>query len=89
MAGPDFLGNHMTDKKMKVEFAPGCFDDFDGTQQELDDLVAEIQRLANSGEMFENSMPVTEESLADLSEEEQQVLLNAVRMFGADPHTLQ
>ena len=74
----------MTDKKMKVEFAPGCFDDFDGTQQELDDLVAEIQRMANSGEMFENSTPVTEESLADLSEEEQQVLLDAVRMFGAD-----
>ena len=74
----------MTDKKMKVEFAPGCFDDFDGTQQELDDLVAEIQRMANSGEMFENSTPVTEESLADLSEEEQQILLDAVRMFGAD-----
>ena len=74
----------MTEKKMKVEFAPGCFDDFDGTQQELDDLVAEIQRMANSGEMFENSTPVTEESLADLSEEEQQILLDAVRMFGAD-----
>ena len=74
----------MTEKKMKVEFAPGCFDDFDGTQQELDELVAEIQRMANSGEMFENSTPVTEESLADLSEEEQQVLLDAVRMFGAD-----
>jgi hypothetical protein len=74
----------MTEKKMKVEFAPGCFDDFDGTQQELDDLVTEIQRMANSGEMFENSTPVTEESLADLSEEEQQVLLDAVRMFGAD-----
>ena len=74
----------MTEKKMKVEFAPGCFDDFDGTQQELDDLVTEIQRMVNSGEMFENSTPVTEESLADLSEEEQQVLLDAVRMFGAD-----
>ena len=74
----------MTEKKMKIEFAPGCFDDFDGTQQELDDLVTEIQRMANSGEMFENSTPVTEESLADLSEEEQQVLLDAVRMFGAD-----
>ena len=77
----------MTEKKIQVEFAPGCFDDFDGTQQELDELVAEIQRMANSGEMFENSTPVTEESLTDLSEEEQQVLLNAVRMFGADTNT--
>ena len=74
----------MTEKKIQVEFAPGCFDDFDGTQQELDELVAEIQRMANSGEMFENSAPVTQESLTDLTEEEQQVLLNAVRMFGAD-----
>ena len=74
----------MTEKKMKVEFAPGCFDDFDGTKQDLDELVAEIERMANSGEMFENSKPVTEESLADLSEEEQQILLDAVRMFGAD-----
>ena len=77
----------MTEKKIQVEFAPGCFDNFDGTQQELDELVAEIERLANSGEMFENSMPVTEESLTDLTEEEQQVLLNAVRMFGADTNT--
>ena len=77
----------MTEKKIKVEFAPGCFDEFDGTQQELDDLVAEIQRMANSGEMFENSTPVTEESLADLSGEEQQVLLDAVRMFGINVDT--
>ena len=74
----------MTEKKIQVEFAPGCFDDFDGTQQELDELVAEIQRMANSGEMFENSTPVTEESLADLTEEEQRVLLDAVRIFGAE-----
>ena len=79
----------MTEKKIQVEFAPGCFDDFDGTQEELDSLVAEIERMANSGEMFENSTPVSEESLADLTEEEQRVLLDAVRMFGADPRTLQ
>ena len=77
----------MTEKKIQVEFAPGCFDDFDGTQQELDELVAEIQRMANSGEMFENSAPVTQESLADLSGEEQQVLLDAVRMFGINVDT--
>jgi hypothetical protein len=72
---------------MKVEFAPGCFDEFDGTQQELDELVAEIQRLADSGEMFENSMPVTEESLSELTEEEQQILLDTVKMFGINVDT--
>ncbi len=40
-------------KKLKIQFAPGCFDDFDGTQEELDGLIGEIQRLADSGELFE------------------------------------
>jgi hypothetical protein len=48
----------MTDKKIKIEFAPGCFDDFDGTQEELDGLIAEITRMAESGEMLENSRPI-------------------------------
>lgn len=41
----------MTDKKLKIEFAPGCFDHFDGSQEELDSLIAEIQRMADSGEL--------------------------------------
>lgn len=32
----------MTEKKMKVEFAPGAFDHFEGTQEELDEMMAEI-----------------------------------------------
>jgi len=35
----------MTNKEMKIEFAPGCFDKFEGTQEELDEMVAEIQTL--------------------------------------------
>jgi hypothetical protein len=30
------------DKPLKVEFAPGAFDHFDGTQEELDELMSEI-----------------------------------------------
>lgn len=34
------------DKKIvRVEFAPGCFDQFDGSQEELDDLVKQIQEM--------------------------------------------
>lgn len=29
--------------KPEIEFAPGCFDDFDGTQEELDALVNELK----------------------------------------------
>lgn len=31
-------------KPIKIEFAPGCFDDFGGTQEELDELIAEITK---------------------------------------------
>lgn len=44
----------MTDKKLEVVFAPGCFDDFEGTQEELDAFVQEIHRLVESGELVEN-----------------------------------
>lgn len=33
----------------KVTFAPGCFDGFDGSQEELDALVAEIEAWAAGG----------------------------------------
>jgi hypothetical protein len=59
----------MTDEQKKPEiiFAPGCFDNFEGTQEELDEMIAEIQRMAESGELFENS---TELDLEDLAEED-------------------
>jgi hypothetical protein len=46
------------DKKPEVVFAPGCFDQFEGTQEELDELIAEIHRLVDSGELFEKSVPL-------------------------------
>lgn len=45
-------------KKPQIVFAPGCFDGFDGTQEELDEMIAEINRLVESGELFEKSKPV-------------------------------
>jgi hypothetical protein len=71
----------MTDKKkMRVEFAPGCFDNFEGTQEELDAFVAEIQRMADSGELEENSVPIHEdEELWDqLTSEEQDEIMQAI-----------
>jgi hypothetical protein len=58
----------MTEKKMKVEFAPGAFDDFDGTQEELDSLQAEIVSMfANltPEELAERSQPVDIEELIE------------------------
>jgi hypothetical protein len=56
----------MTDKKMEVKFASGCFDSFDGTQEELDGLIAEIHRLVETGEIFENSFELSDEDFEDL-----------------------
>lgn len=56
-------------KEIKVEFAPGCFNDFEGTQEELDELVAEIHRMAQTGELFENVHELDFEELDDLAED--------------------
>ena len=45
-------------KPMKIVFAPGCFDSFEGSQEELDQMIAEITRMAESGELFEKAQPV-------------------------------
>jgi hypothetical protein len=46
------------ENKPSIEFAPGCFDNFEGTQEELDELVVEIQRMFESGELEANSYEV-------------------------------
>jgi len=70
-------------KKVVIEFAPGCFDNFDGTQEELDELVVEIQQLAESGELFEMSTPVDFDSLIDSGDEE------LLEVFNTGTRTLQ
>ncbi len=52
------------EKKIKINFAPGCFDNFEGTQEELDELVAQITQLAESGELLERSRPLDLDELA-------------------------
>jgi hypothetical protein len=66
------------DKKLKIEFAPGCFDSFDGTQEELDELVAEIQRMAETGELFENSNPLDIDEMIDEEPEVAERILKAL-----------
>jgi hypothetical protein len=49
----------MTDKP-KIIFAEGCFDGFDGTQEELAAMLADIHQMAEDGTLFQNSAPVDE-----------------------------
>jgi hypothetical protein len=77
----------MTDeKKLSIEFAPGAFDSFEGTQEELDQMMKEVM------DMFANMTP---EELAaaskpidwdNLSEEEIAIL---ERALDQEPRNLQ
>lgn len=73
----------MTNKNnpLQVVFAPGCFDNFDGTQEELDELVAEIQNMfANKTreELEAESCELSDEDWGNLSDEEKHHLANAI-----------
>lgn len=54
-------------KELEIVFAPGSFDNFEGTQEELNEFVAEITAMIRSGEFAEKSRPV---DIDNLSEEE-------------------
>lgn len=62
------------DKKPEVVFMPGCFDGFEGTQEELDELMAEIHRMVESGELFEKAVPVED---IDLDDDDIEMIENA------------
>jgi hypothetical protein len=70
----------MTKKKhIKIEFAPGAFDQFDGTQQELDEFIAELHRMAESGELEQHSQSLDDdEAWQELTEEEQAIISAAI-----------
>jgi len=59
----------MTEREIKIVFQPGCFDNFEGSQEELDSLVKEIQDMVADGSLFENSKILTEDDLDDLPPE--------------------
>jgi len=59
-------------KDIKIEFAPGCFDNFEGTQEELDSLIAEIKNMIVNGSIHEHSRELTEEDFDELPEEVQE-----------------
>lgn len=58
----------MTDKKPEIVFAPGCFDNFDGTQEELQDMIAQIHQMLEDGTLLENSEPLSEEESEAITE---------------------
>jgi hypothetical protein len=71
----------MSDKELKFQYAPGCFSEFDGTQEELDELVGKIEQLFSGKtpeEIESMGEPVTEDFFERLPEEVQDKLLKAM-----------
>lgn len=65
-------------KKIKIEFAPGAFDSFDGTQEELDNMIAEIRQMVASGDLFEKARPVDIDELLDSDDPDDQELAQKI-----------
>lgn len=66
---------------LKVEFAPGAFDQFEGTQQELDELMRELTTMFTEltpEELAARSRPLTEADFDELPESVRQQLAAAL-----------
>jgi hypothetical protein len=74
------------EKKITVEFAPGAFDSFEGTQEELDELIAEITRMAQSGELMEKGTSI---DFDELMEEDPEYAEKIMRNLDDDRPPLQ
>lgn len=61
-------------KELKIEFAPGCFDSFEGTQEELDELMAEIKQMIEDGSLFDKSKAIDLEELIESDDPDDQAL---------------
>jgi hypothetical protein len=58
--------NEGENKPLKIVFAEGCFDDFEGTREELDELIAQLTTMAEDGSLLEKSVSV---DIEDIDEE--------------------
>jgi hypothetical protein len=47
--------------KLKIVFAEGAFDGFEGTQEELQELIADLHQQLEDGTLFDNAIPVPED----------------------------
>ena len=72
----------MTDKPMKIVFAPGCFDNLDMSQEELDEFVKMIQDKVADGSLFEEARALDPDDPEDaelLERLDQEMIENANR----------
>jgi hypothetical protein len=59
----------MTEPKLKLVFQEGCFDDFDGSPEELADLLADIHSMAENGTIMDDAVPLSDDQMEELNQE--------------------
>jgi len=52
--------------KLKIVFAEGCFDEFDGTQEELQAMIADLHQQLEDGTLFDDAIPVPDEEAKEI-----------------------
>ena len=74
------------DKKPKITFAPSFFENFDGTQEELDELIAQVTQIlegkVESGELADIERTIVHNGSTDESTADQMIELTD--MYGVD-----
>jgi len=71
-----------TDKKLKIVFAPGCFDNLDMSQEEMDEFVKMIEGKVADGSIFTDSRPLDPDNPEDaelMARMEEEMIKNADR----------
>jgi hypothetical protein len=76
-----------TKPEFKIVFAPGSFDDFEGTQAELDELVAAITEELSSGNVLAESTEITAEDWAALPDHIKESLIAEFEAIEAEAST--
>lgn len=74
----------MEKKTPKVVFAPGAFDHFEGSQEELDQLIAEITASIQSGEFLENSNALDMDTLMEEDPELAEILMQQLESLDSE-----
>jgi hypothetical protein len=79
-------------KEMQIEFAPGCFDQFDGTQEELEAFQKEIMEMIGKmtpEELEAQSTQVDEDYIEELLEEDPEAAEALIKALFNEPRKLQ
>jgi len=73
------------DKKPKITFAPSFFENFDGTQEELDELIAQVTQIleekVESGELADIERTIVREDPTNLTADQ---VIDLTDMYGVD-----